>query len=54
MDVDRDHPIFDFRRGEVRYVSREEHARMNAEWMARIKVKNGMVYIDCDPTEDGI
>ena len=42
----------DFRTGEAKQITVEEHRQMVAEWAKRTKVKNGIVYIDCDPPED--
>lgn len=38
-----------FRTGEVRELSEAEHREMVAEQMKRTKVKDGVVYIDCEP-----
>lgn len=47
-----EHWLLDFRTGEVRQITPEENARMAMEAQKRYKVKNGIVYIDCEPPED--
>lgn len=44
--------LLDFRTGESREMTLEEHRQRAAEWMARTKVKDGVVYVDCDPPAD--
>lgn len=41
-----------FKTGEVRELTEEEHRKMVYEQLKRTKVKNGIVYIDCDPPSD--
>ena len=46
------HWYLNFATGESRPITREENAQMAMEYAKRTKVKNGIVYIDCDPPED--
>lgn len=41
--------LFDFVRGEARELTEEEHRALVTEQMRRTKVKDGIVYIDCEP-----
>jgi hypothetical protein len=44
--------FLDFRAGEARQITREEGARRAMEMQARTTVKDGILYIDCEPTDD--
>lgn len=46
-------PLFDFVKGEVRMLTPEEHRRLVVEWMKRTIVKDGVLYIDCEPPVEG-
>jgi hypothetical protein len=52
MTIEHEHYMLDFRTGEVRKISREENARLAMEQQKRQKVKDGVVYIDCEPPGD--
>jgi hypothetical protein len=41
-----------FATGEAKEISDEESARMAMEFNKRCKIKDGVVYVDCDPPED--
>jgi hypothetical protein len=41
--------LVDFVRGEVRELTEWEHQAMVAEQMKRTKVKDGIIYFDCEP-----
>jgi hypothetical protein len=43
--------LLDFVRGEVRELTEAEHRAMVVEQMKRTKIKDGVVYIDCEPPE---
>jgi hypothetical protein len=43
---------FDFRTGEARLLTAEEHRAMVVEQMRRTKIKDGIMYVDCEPPED--
>jgi hypothetical protein len=43
--------LFDFVRGETRELTEAEHQAMVVEQMKRTKIKDGVVYIDCEPPE---
>lgn len=47
----RPQPIWflDFRTGEAREITVEEHARMAMEWQERCTFKDGVCYVDCEP-----
>ena len=49
------HPyaLLDFVKGEMMWMTPEENAARAVEWAKRTTVKNGIVYVDCDPPEDG-
>jgi hypothetical protein len=41
--------LLDFVHGEVRELTESEHRAMVVEWMKRTKIKDGVVYVDCEP-----
>jgi hypothetical protein len=41
--------LLDFRTGEARKITRAEAAAMRAEMEARTTVRDGVLYIDCEP-----
>jgi hypothetical protein len=43
--------LVDFVHGEVRELTEWEHQAMVTEQMKRTKVKDGIVYLDCEPPE---
>jgi hypothetical protein len=43
--------LVDFVHGEVRELTEWEHQAMVSEQMKRTKVKNGIVYVDCESLE---
>lgn len=45
----RPYALLDFVKGEVRWLTPEEHQQMMAEWAKRTTVKDGVLYVDCGP-----
>lgn len=50
------HPyvLVDFVKGEVMWMTAEENAVRAMEWAKRTTIKDGIVYIDCDPPDGSL